>query len=85
MIVDSYIATVASSTMNTAYHQVDAAVGVLMVTGGVLNSYPCSWGGVCEEKPYVAGLQQFADRVFNSLWNAIKKLYPAEVCLPVIK
>ena len=50
----------------------------------VFNSYPCSWGGVCDGKPYVAGLEQFAERVLNNLWNAVKKFYPAEVCQPVI-
>ena len=35
-------------------------------------------------KPYVAGLEKFAEMVLNNLWNAVKKLYPAEVYQPDI-
>jgi len=45
----------------------------------VFCSYPCSWGGICDGKPYLAGLEKFAERVLNNLWNAVKKFYPAEV------
>jgi len=38
---------------------------------------------MCDGKPYVAGLEQFAERVLNNLWNAIKKFYPPEVSQPV--
>jgi len=38
---------------------------------------------MCDGKPYVAGLDQFAERVLNNLWNAVVKFYPAEVSEPV--
>jgi len=45
----------------------------------VMSSFPCTWGGVHDGKPYVTGLETFAQRVLNNLWNAVKKFYPAEV------
>lgn len=45
----------------------------------ICNRYPCRWGGVNEGRPMVAGLEQFAVRVLNNLWNAIQKAYPDEV------
>jgi len=48
----------------------------------VFRSYPCSWGGVYDDgQVYVAGLEKFAERVLNNLWNAVRKFYPAEVCI----
>jgi len=49
-----------------------------------IGSYPCCWGGVNDGKPYVAGLEKFAEMVLSNLWNAVKKFYPAEVCRPVV-
>jgi len=39
---------------------------------------------VHDGKPYVAGLEKFAEMVLNSLWNAVKKFYLAEVCETLI-
>jgi len=39
---------------------------------------------VKNEKPYVTGLEKFAEMVLGNLWNAVKKFYPAGVCQPVV-
>lgn len=41
--------------------------------------YPCCWGGLVDGKPYVDGLNSFAERVLNNVWNAVQKSYPLEV------
>jgi len=43
-----------------------------------LHSYPCVWGGVVDGKPMVAGLEEFASRALNNLWNGIQKLFPLD-------
>ncbi|ELU05341.1 hypothetical protein CAPTEDRAFT_193037 [Capitella teleta] len=44
----------------------------------VYENYPCRWGGVVDGKPIMAGLESFASRVLNNLWNALQKFYPVE-------
>ncbi|KAK3095524.1 hypothetical protein FSP39_015646 [Pinctada imbricata] len=44
----------------------------------VYDMYPCTWGGVVDGKPIVAGLDSFAVRVLNNLWTAIQQQYPDE-------
>ena len=42
---------------------------------------PCQWGGVVDNKPMVAKLEEFGQRALNNLWLAIQKLYPDEVMI----
>ncbi|XP_055874450.1 telomerase protein component 1-like isoform X1 [Biomphalaria glabrata] len=44
----------------------------------VFDNYPCHWGGCVDDKPIVAGLDQFGARVLNNLINAVNKLCPEQ-------
>ncbi|XP_023230818.1 telomerase protein component 1-like [Centruroides sculpturatus] len=41
----------------------------------VFNNYPCYWGGVVNDEPVVAGLEEFGQRVLENLWNSLCKYY----------
>ena len=41
----------------------------------VFDNYPCQWGGMVEDKAFLIGLEEFALRVLNNLWNSIQKFY----------
>ncbi|KAK7488729.1 hypothetical protein BaRGS_00020026 [Batillaria attramentaria] len=44
----------------------------------VFDGYPCRWGGVVDNKPMVAGLEEFGQRALNMLWLAVQRLCPDE-------
>ncbi|XP_064601394.1 LOW QUALITY PROTEIN: telomerase protein component 1-like [Liolophura sinensis] len=41
-------------------------------------SYPCSWQGVVDGKPFTGNLSAFGWKVLNDLWGSILMLYPDE-------
>ena len=82
LLVYQYI-SVPSNTCSVI--MINSSHSYLSVCDAVSLSYPCRWGGVHDGKPYVAGLEMFAERVLNNLWNAVKKFYPPEVSQRVHK
>eukprot|EP01130_Rhizamoeba_saxonica_P017056 TRINITY_DN8098_c0_g1_i1.p1 TRINITY_DN8098_c0_g1~~TRINITY_DN8098_c0_g1_i1.p1 ORF type:complete len:2262 (-),score=513.74 TRINITY_DN8098_c0_g1_i1:41-6826(-) len=41
-----------------------------------LMNYPCTYGGIVDGKPTVTGLDEFAEKVFNDLWESVQLEYP---------
>ncbi|XP_076831908.1 telomerase protein component 1-like [Brachyhypopomus gauderio] len=44
----------------------------------VQENYPCEWGGVVDGRPYVKGLEHFANAVMEDLWACLQKLFVEE-------
>ncbi|KAK1786294.1 hypothetical protein P4O66_017995 [Electrophorus voltai] len=44
----------------------------------VKENYPCEWGGVIDGRPYVKGLEHFANAVMEDLWASLQKLFVEE-------
>eukprot|EP01125_Pyxidicula_operculata_P019184 TRINITY_DN693_c0_g1_i1.p1 TRINITY_DN693_c0_g1~~TRINITY_DN693_c0_g1_i1.p1 ORF type:complete len:2289 (+),score=635.01 TRINITY_DN693_c0_g1_i1:128-6994(+) len=44
----------------------------------LLDGYESKWGGLSEGKPVVTGLESFASRVFDDLWNCISSTFPED-------
>ncbi|KAM9469250.1 telomerase protein component 1-like isoform 2-T2 [Clarias gariepinus] len=45
---------------------------------GVMENYPCEWGGVIAGKAYVKALEDFAKAVMEDLWSVIQRLFVEE-------
>lgn len=45
------------------------------------DSYPCSWQGVSNDRPFVTDLEQFAKRVIDNLWTSLQTEYKPEYVL----